>query len=675
MFALPGGKWLLLWVSLFWWGLGALAWGAPAAKGLPPSPQGIQLLKVEPQPRGESARLRLRWRYNWLEVYDAHLGRVVASRPYANIDGGQVALGPQIVLSGPGFIEAFSWNLEPLWRLARPLQWGSWRAAQWGGARGPLVTIWDGPQGVEILALDSQRGKIWAQERLEGHLRWAESGPERWALVVEQPRGATLFLWDPSLGLTPGPALGEVQVASWWGAELVVVSRGEGGKRTKVALYSSQGHYLEGWTWPWVPHYLYLPPHSNWGWWVACSQGGSWRYAAFNRRGAPQSAGQGRPELLALAPAGQGLYYLALGEAGSLSWGELAASTPHLWGARPLPKGAEPPELWSLEGGIALVERGSQVWTGEAESKISFYPYPGSSVRSSPPLRGQIESAESLPEGQLWVSDLSQLYWWQPLRGIMVRTLDLQPIGDWTKWPNLAGVLLLGGAVAFFIFQAQRGKQLYIRPLAGVEAIEEAIGRATEMGRPVLYLTGVGEIDDTQTMAALSILGYVSASCADYDVPLSVPNCSPVVMSMAQDIVSRAYLQAGRPESYQSDSICYLSGEQFGFAAGVCGLMVRERPAAIFYMGNFLAEALMLAETGHATGAIQIAGSASASQLPFFVAACDYTLLGEELYAASAYLSQDPLQIGSLKGQDAAKALIMGLIILGVAAVSLGYHF
>ena len=102
---------------------------------------------------------------------------------------------------------------------------------------------------------------------------------------------------------------------------------------------------------------------------------------------------------------------------------------------------------------------------------------------------------------------------------------------------------------------------------------------------------------------------------------------------------------------------------------------VRERLAAVFYMGNFLAEALMLAETGHATGAIQIAGSASASQLPFFVAACDYTLLGEELYAASAYLSQDPLQIGSLKGQDAAKALIMGLIILGVAAVSLGYHF
>ena len=83
----------------------------------------------------------------------------------------------------------------------------------------------------------------------------------------------------------------------------------------------------------------------------------------------------------------------------------------------------------------------------------------------------------------------------------------------------------------------------------------------------------------------------------------------------------------------------------------------------------------MLAETGNSTGAIQIAGTASASQLPFFVAACDYTLIGEELYAASAYLSDDPMQIGSLKGQDAAKALIMALIILGVISLSLGYDW
>ena len=94
--------------------------------------------------------------------------------------------------------------------------------------------------------------------------------------------------------------------------------------------------------------------------------------------------------------------------------------------------------------------------------------------------------------------------------------------------------------------------------------------------------------------------------------------------------------------------------------------MVREKPAACFYMGCFFAESLILAETGNSIGAIQIAGTAESSQLPFFVAACDYTLIGEEFMAASAYLSGEPDQIGSLKGQDVAKAIAAIIIIIGI---------
>ena len=70
--------------------------------------------------------------------------------------------------------------------------------------------------------------------------------------------------------------------------------------------------------------------------------------------------------------------------------------------------------------------------------------------------------------------------------------------------------------------------------------------------------------------------------------------------------------------------------------------MLRDRPAAHIFMGSFYAESLLLAETGFSTGAIQVAGTANVHQLPFFVVACDYTLIGEELYAASAYLSGEP---------------------------------
>jgi hypothetical protein len=99
--------------------------------------------------------------------------------------------------------------------------------------------------------------------------------------------------------------------------------------------------------------------------------------------------------------------------------------------------------------------------------------------------------------------------------------------------------------------------------------------------------------------------------------------------------------------------------------AFLTGKMVREKPAACFYLGAFYAESLMLAETGNSIGAIQIAGTAEPAQLPFFVAACDYTLIGEEFFAASAYLSGDPDQLGSLQGQDLGKLVVGTLLVVG----------
>jgi hypothetical protein len=132
-----------------------------------------------------------------------------------------------------------------------------------------------------------------------------------------------------------------------------------------------------------------------------------------------------------------------------------------------------------------------------------------------------------------------------------------------------------------------------------------------------------------------------------------------------------AFLAAGRPDAYDVDSVSYVTDEQFGYVAYVQGAMVREKPAACFYMGGFFAESLILAETGNSIGAIQIAGTAQPAQLPFFVAACDYTLIGEEFFAASAYLSGEPDQLGSLKGQDVGKLIVAAGILLGSLGTTL----
>jgi len=235
-------------------------------------------------------------------------------------------------------------------------------------------------------------------------------------------------------------------------------------------------------------------------------------------------------------------------------------------------------------------------------------------------------------------------------------------------------ILMIVFSVVILLYTrwAKQGKPLFIRKINGLDQVEEAVGRATEMGKPVLFIPGISEIDEIETIAAISILGRVARITARYDTPLRVPVRYPMVLAAGQEVVEQAYIEEGKPDAYDRDMVRYVAGEQFAFTATVNGMMMRERPATNIYMGAFFAESLLLAETGNAAGSIQIAGTAQPPQLPFFVAACDYTLMGEELYAASAYLSREPLLLGGLKGQDWIKILIVILILLGVGLIVFG---
>jgi hypothetical protein len=238
-------------------------------------------------------------------------------------------------------------------------------------------------------------------------------------------------------------------------------------------------------------------------------------------------------------------------------------------------------------------------------------------------------------------------------------------------------LLVVSAAIIGGILWARAGGRVKVRRMAGLDAVDEAVGRATEMGRPILYVPGIMDMDNIMTVAGVTILGRVARTVAEYDAELEVPTSRSIVMASAREAVQSAYLAAGRPDGYNPDRIYYVSDEQFAYVAATSGMMARRRPAACFYFGCFFAESLILAENGNAIGAIQIAGTAETAQLPFFVAACDYTLIGEEFFAASAYLSGEPDQLGTLLGQDVAKAIawiaILGASVAGtVVAAFLG---
>ncbi|MEP0826990.1 MAG: hypothetical protein HRF51_00570 [bacterium] len=246
------------------------------------------------------------------------------------------------------------------------------------------------------------------------------------------------------------------------------------------------------------------------------------------------------------------------------------------------------------------------------------------------------------------------------------------PLFRLERLPILIFAFLFATVIVLYIRRAKKGEALFIRKMAGLEAIEEAVGRATEMGRPVLFVPGIQELDDMQTIAAVSILGRVARITAQYETQIIVPVNYPLVLAASQEVIEQAYKEAGHDAPVNQDAVRYVAGEQMALAAAINGIITRERPAANILMGAFFAESLLIAETGYAAGSIQIAGTAEPEQLPFFIASCDYTLMGEELYAASSYLSREPVLLGGLKGQDFMKMVLVFLIVIGTVLMTVG---
>ncbi len=243
------------------------------------------------------------------------------------------------------------------------------------------------------------------------------------------------------------------------------------------------------------------------------------------------------------------------------------------------------------------------------------------------------------------------------------------------RWPFLLIILIIAGLFAWYLRLAKKRPQdVYIRRMPGVDAIEDAVGRSTEMGRPVLYVTGIEEVQDMMTLASLLILGHVAELTAAYDTEIKVANYYPLTMVVAEEVVRAGYAKAGRADAHRPENVLFITAEQFAFAAGVNGIILRDRPATNIYFGRFYGESLLLAETGFVTGAVQIAGTAELTQLPFFVAACDYALIGEELYATSAYLSREPSLLANIKAGDGLKLLAMVFIVVGAALATTGSY-
>ena len=223
-------------------------------------------------------------------------------------------------------------------------------------------------------------------------------------------------------------------------------------------------------------------------------------------------------------------------------------------------------------------------------------------------------------------------------------------------------------AILLYATKYLKGKT--IRTIEGLDAIEEAVGRAVEMGRPVHSCPGGGGFDSQyaqQTIAAIGVIGHVAKLCASRGAELKVSVNVAHTLPAVEEMIRTSYISEGQLEQYSPEIVRYLPNQNALFSYCM-GMFEREKIAANIMVGAYFWEAIVLAEHGGSVGAMQIGGTARQSQLPAFVASCDYLIIGDEMFAANAYISQDEQQIANIAGQDIVRIIILALMVLGTLA-------
>jgi hypothetical protein len=241
---------------------------------------------------------------------------------------------------------------------------------------------------------------------------------------------------------------------------------------------------------------------------------------------------------------------------------------------------------------------------------------------------------------------------------------------------ELIVLIILAIISAAALIKSIRGKPPTVRRLPGIDALEEVVGRAAETGRPVFYTPGFGGgtlrgASSYPTLAGMDIMAHAVRLCAKLGAGFVSTYAMPEAIPIARALVMESLKAENKAELWREDLVRFVSPLQWAYTMGSISAMSKENAGGVILIGPWWGEALIFSEESNTVGAMSIAGTASFDQLPYFVGVCDYTLIGEEIYAAGAYLSQDSVMLGTIEGEDWSRIIVIILLILGLFTTSI----
>ncbi len=247
---------------------------------------------------------------------------------------------------------------------------------------------------------------------------------------------------------------------------------------------------------------------------------------------------------------------------------------------------------------------------------------------------------------------------------------------------DLIGFVILASLIAafvYFLWRAHLDRTLRLRPIAAYEALKNLLARASEAGKPVhisIGVAGAGTKATVDTMAGLYALEFLADRAAVSAIPPVVTVSDPTALPVAQDQLRRAYLRQGYPEEYDQRQVRMIApvvnGENIAYGAGVMDVLAHERVMANVMIGAFGDEFLLMSETGAQQELLQVGGTSTTEVLPFVYTTISHPLIGEDIYAAGAYLGAKRSHIASLLAQDMVRGILVILVLLLILIRTLG---
>jgi hypothetical protein len=242
---------------------------------------------------------------------------------------------------------------------------------------------------------------------------------------------------------------------------------------------------------------------------------------------------------------------------------------------------------------------------------------------------------------------------------------------------QIAGALLmmaLGALIAVFGGVAWTGRRPTLRPLPGLEALRGQQGRAIETGQSLhlsLGTSGIGGGNTATTLAGLAILESLADEAAATDTPPMVTVADPTALVIAQDVLRRAYARQGNPAGYDPRTVRYVAASPLPYAAGVSDILSLEETSANVMAGVFGPEVAFITEEGSKQAVLQVAGAVDVAPLAVMYPSVNHLMVGEEMFAASAYMDNLPVHTGSLLAQDVIRWLLVALLFVASAGALL----